>query len=240
MPRRRLLLTALLLLLLGGAGGAVGVWYFFFNGEPPAAASIDQAAGSVASGDPAGSPASLDGTWTVDTSIGSFADFSNSWAGFRVNEVLDNIGDATAIGRTPVVGGSLTLTGQTLSAANIEVDLTTITSDRPRRDPAIQQTLETGSYPTATFGLTEPVELPSAPADGVTYTLTATGDLTIHGITRAADFALEARLVNGVLVVVGSTPFTFSDYGMSPPRAPIVLSVADHGTIELQLFFTKS
>ena len=59
-------------------------------------------------------------------------------------------------------------------------------------------------------------------------------------MTRASDFQLEARLVNGVIVVVGSAPFTFSDFAMSAPRAPIVLSVADHGTIEFQLFFTKS
>jgi polyisoprenoid-binding protein YceI len=238
MTRRRLLLTALLLLLLGGAGGVVGVWYFFFSGEPPVAASIDTAASAVPS--TSGNTGTLDGSWTVNTSMGSFSDFSNSWAGFRVDEVLDNIGGATAIGRTPGVSGSLTLAGQTMSATEITADLTQIVSDRPRRDDAIQRTLETSAFPIATFSLTDPIALPSAPAEGVTYTLTAAGDLTIHGVTRATEFALEARLVNGVIVVVGSTPFTFSDYGMSAPRAPIVLSVDDHGTIEFQLFFTKS
>jgi hypothetical protein len=43
-----------------------------------------------------------------------------------------------------------------------------------------------------------------------------------------------------VIVVVGTTPFTFSEFGLTPPRAPVVLSVADHGTIEFQLFFTKA
>ena len=37
-----------------------------------------------------------------------------------------------------------------------------------------------------------------------------------------------------------TTPFTFSEFGLTPPRAPVVLSVADHGTIEFQLFFTKA
>ncbi len=46
--------------------------------------------------------------------------------------------------------------------------------------------------------------------------------------------------MNDVIVVVGSIPFTFGDYGMSAPRAPIVLSVSDGGTIEFQLFFTRA
>lgn len=237
--QRRLLLPLLLFLLLGGVAGAAGIWFFFFSGQAPAAADINDAAGGLASSDPA-APITIDGTWAVDTSIGSFADFSSSYAGFRVAEVLDNIGDAVAIGRTPDVSGQLILDGDTLTATNIEVQLTTITSDRPRRDPAIQQTLQTSSFPTATFELNQPIILTSAPADGVTYDLTAQGNLTIHGVTKPVEIALQAKLVGGVVVVVGSTPFTFSDYGMSPPRAPVVLSVDDHGTIEFQLFFTKS
>ena len=237
--QRRLLLPLLLFLLLGGVAGAAGIWFFFFSGQAPAAADINDAAGGLASSDPA-APFTIDGTWAVDTSIGSFADFSSSYAGFRVAEVLDNIGDAVAIGRTPDVSGQLILDGDTLTATNIEVQLTTITSDRPRRDPAIQQTLQTSSFPTATFELNQPIILTSAPADGVTYDLTAQGNLTIHGVTKPVEIALQAKLVGGVVVVVGSTPFTFSDYGMSPPRAPVVLSVDDHGTIEFQLFFTKS
>jgi polyisoprenoid-binding protein YceI len=242
---RRLLLSLSLLLLLGGAATAAGVWYFFFNGQAPAAANLDEAAGSLTTpspgvvGDPGG-PVAVDGTWTVDTTIGSFSDYSSSYAGFRVEEVLDNIGDAVAVGRTPDVSGELTLSGGTLSATAIEVQLTTITSDRPRRDPAIQQSLQTSSFPTATFELTEPIALPSTPTEGASYDVTAKGNLTIHGVAQPVEIALQAKLLNGVIVVVGTTPFTFSEFGLTPPRAPVVLSVADHGTIEFQLFFTKA
>lgn len=220
--RRRLFLSLFLSLLLGGAAGAVGVWYFFFSGQAPTATSIDQAAGSVATSDP-GTPTTLDGTWTVDTTIGSFADYTGSYAGFRVDEVLDNIGNATAVGRTPDVSGQLTLAGQTLTAATVGVQLTTITSDRPRRDPAIQQALDTNVYPTATFELTEPIDLPATPAEGVTFDVLATGTMTIHGVTQPVNVALQTRLVNGVIVVVGSANLTFSDYGVTMPRAPITV-----------------
>ena len=225
--------------------GVAGVWFFFFSSSAPVEADLDQAAGAISTNAPSATgaqsaPASLDGTWTVDTSIGSFTDYSSSYAGFRVDEVLDNIGESTAIGRTPDVSGELQLDGQTLSAASIEVRLTTITSDQPRRDPAIQRALETGTYPTATFEITDPIALPTAPAEGVSYDLTANGNLTIHGVTQPVAVNLQARLVNGVIVVVGSTDLTFSDYGVTMPRAPVVLSVEDHGSIEFQLFFTRS
>ena len=82
--------------------------------------------------------------------------------------------------------------------------------------------------------------MPSTPAEGVSYDVTARGNMTIHGVTKPVEIALQARLTNGVIVVVGTTPFTFSEYGLTPPRAPIVLSVADHGIIEFQLFITKA
>ncbi len=239
--RRRVVISAVVVVLVLAVAGGVGLWYFF-SGHAPGAASIDQAAGAVAS-DAARAGATLgttDGTWNVDTTIGSYSDYSSAWAGFRVQEVLSNIGNNTAIGRTPNVSGQLTLSGQTLSAVHVDVDLTSITSDQPRRDPAIQRTLETNTYPTATFDLTAPVSLPQAPVEGVTYNLTATGNMTVHGVTKAVTVTLQAQLKDSVIVVVGSTPFAFADYGMSAPAAPVVLSVSDSGTIEFQLFFTHS
>ena len=145
----------------------------------------------------------MSGTWTVDTSVGSFADYTSAWAGFRVNEVLQNIGDAEAIGRTPDVDGQLTIDGTTLQSGTIAVDLTTIRSNQARRDPAIQRSLETGSFPTATFELTKPVDFGGVPADGQTVTVDATGDLTIHGTTKELTIPLQAQVVNGRIAVVG-------------------------------------
>lgn len=90
-------LSLLVSLLLGGVAGAAGVWFFFYSGQAPTAASLDEAAGSVATSDP-GALVTVDGTWAVDTSIGSFSDYSTSYAGFRVAEVLDNIGETEAVG----------------------------------------------------------------------------------------------------------------------------------------------
>jgi polyisoprenoid-binding protein YceI len=261
--RRRWLIVAVVSVgvIALAAGGAS---YLFFGGEPPAAADLDAAAGAAGATPGASAPAgetpasaepsedtepgpstlpadaSLDGTWRIDTSIGSFSDFTSTWAGFRVKEVLaQGIGGVEAVGRTPGVSGSLELSGPTLLAAAIEADLTAIVSDRPRRDGAIQRALETSSFPTATFVLTEPVDLGGVPQGGQTVGASAAGELTIHGSTRDVVVDLEARLVDDTIVVVGSTGIVFSDYGVTMPTAPIVVSVADEGIVELQLFFTR-
>jgi hypothetical protein len=61
--------------------------------------------------------------------------------------------------------------------------------------------------------------------------------MTLHNVTKQVSVALQAQLKDGIIVVVGSTPFTFADYNMTAPQAPVVLSVDDNGTIEFQLFF---
>jgi polyisoprenoid-binding protein YceI len=182
----------------------------------------------------------VDGSWTVDPSIGSFTDYSSSYAGFRVDEVVSSIGSATAIGRTPDVSGSLTIDDGSLRAASIEVDLTSIRSDQSRRDPAIQRALETSDYPTATFTLSRAVALPEGAASGATVSLTAAGDLTIHDVTRSVVLDLQASLIDGVIVAVGSIEVTFTDFGVEMPTAPVVVSVEERGQIEFQLFFTRA
>ena len=39
--------------------------------------------------------------------------------------------------------------------------------------------------------------------------------------------------------MTGSTPIVFADYDIEKPTSVAVLSVEDHGEMELQLFFTK-
>ena len=65
------------------------------------------------------------------------------------------------------------------------------------------------------------------------------GDLTIHGTTQHVSIPLQAQLVNGTAVVVGSLDLTFADYGVSVPTSPAVVSVDDHGTLEFQLLLTR-
>lgn len=123
-------------------------------------------------------PAGADGTWTVDTAVGTFdvVDATGTFVGFRIDEELASVGATTAVGRTPAVTGDATIDGTTLTAATVEADLTAVVSDEPRRDSRIQAALETDRFPMATFTLSGPVELGADPTTGEQVTVTAPGD----------------------------------------------------------------
>lgn len=183
----------------------------------------------------------LSGTWSVDTTIGEFSyeDSTGTFVGFRIAEELSGIGSTEAVGRTPAVDGTLEIDGLTIESVAIEADMTAITTNDSRRDDNVQRALDTGEFPTATFVLTEPIELGEDALAGEAVAVDAIGDLTIHGVTENVTFPLEAQLVEDTIVVVGSLEVVFADYGVEVPSAPIVISVEDNGPIELQLFFTR-
>lgn len=238
---------------LAAVGG--GLWWFLRDDAPPPV-SLDAAVGEVsdrsttstvdgaADPDASGAPAAdgIEGTWAVegDGEVGFEDDESGSFAGVRIEEELSTIGSTTAVARTPDVTGSITIEGTTLTEASFEVDLTTITTNDRRRDDKVQSALETGEFPTATFTLTEPVELGDGAVDGGPITVEAPGELTVHGVTHPVTVPLEAQVVEGTVVVVGSVEIAFSEWDVEVPSSPIVLSVADVGTLEVQLLLERA
>ena len=237
------------LVLLGVGGGIAGLAYLFLRGAPPPAVGIatpsDGSAqpATTAGALPSGAvgtigPDGLDGTWTIDTTIGSFTDFSSSFVGYRVNETLAENKANTAVGRSPQVSGTLVLAGSKITSVDITADLTGLRSDDDRRDGRLQeQAIETNQFPQAAFRLTSPLALESVPADGITFTATATGELTLHGVTRAVTFPVESRLTGDVVTVTGSIDIVFADFSIERPTSFVVLSIEDHGIMEFQLHF---
>ncbi|MGE0057872.1 MAG: YceI family protein [Dehalococcoidia bacterium] len=247
--------------LLGGALAAVaavavaaGVWYFLIRSDAPEAVSLEaaleaaQTAGTspnatsnnsaastpTTSGSPSsndGTPASLAGTWNLVAG-------GTSFAGYRVQEELAGIGSTTAVGRTTAVTGSLQYDGSQVTSVEVTADMTKLASDRSMRDGQLRnQGIEYAKYPTSTFKLTSPIAISSVPAAGQSVKQTIKGDLTLHGVTKAITMDVEGVLKDGRLVVVGSTVIQFSDYNISKPQGASVLSIADNGTMELQLIF---
>jgi polyisoprenoid-binding protein YceI len=229
----------------------IGVWYFVFRDTAPPKVDVDTASESVdrndagATGSDATDPGDLDGTWTVDNSIGEFDvssdTFTSAFVGYRVQEELAGVGAKTAFGRTPDVTGSLTIDGTEATAAEFTADLTTLVSDDSRRDGQLRnQAIETGQFPTATFTLTEPIDFGTVPTDESTVSVDATGTLTLHGVTRTVTIPLDAKLVGDTIVVTSLFDITFADFDIARPSSAVVLSVEDRGQMEVQLFFTRS
>ena len=227
--------------------GAVGA-FFLLGGDSPDEVDLETAVGSVSttagSGDDAEaatSVADMSGTWTIDAETGEF-DYetaTGTFAGFRIDEELVNVGATEAVGRTGDVTGTVVIDANSVTAADITVDMTTITTNNSRRNSKVQEALATDQFPTSTFSLTEPIELPDGAADGEKISVTGVGDLTVNGVTESIEIPLEAQLAGDTIVIVGSTEITFADFDVEVPSAPVVLSVSDTGTLELQLLLKK-
>lgn len=189
--------------------------------------------------DPSGASVggSVAGTWVI-------ADGSE--AGYRVREQLANLpAESDAVGRTTDVTGSITIvdaSGTTqLTAGQIAVDTTTIASNESRRDNRLRTDgLQTDQFPTATFKITQPVDVPAAALAGTPSDLTLVGDLTLHGVTKAIQIPAQAVLANGQVQVSGSLTFSLSELGITTPNVGgFIVSIADTGALEFLAVFAK-
>jgi polyisoprenoid-binding protein YceI len=239
MPRSRLLIIVAAIVVAIGIGGFI-VYDQILRGDNAAALALPGA--STAPGTSAAPTASFDGvvagTWSVA---------SGSQAGYRVREQLANLpAQSDAVGRTSAVTGSITIetsgTTTSLTAASVSVDTTSITSDKSQRDGRLRaEGLQTDSFPTATFKLTKAVEVPAAAMAGTATAITLTGDLTLHGVTKSVDIPAKVQLAGGTVEVAGSISFPLSDYSIVAPNlGGIIVSIADTGTLEFLVNFTKS
>lgn len=173
--------------------------------------------------------------------IGDWSVADGSEAGYRVDEVLNGT-DVTVTGRTDDVTGSFTIddTGLTLEAAELTVDVASIETDSSNRDEYFRgEALRTDEFPEATFVLSDPVTLESAPASGDIVQTEATGELTIAGQTQTVTAEIEVRSDGETAEIAGSIPITFSDFGVEAPNLGFV-SVEDSGAVEFQLTAAKS
>lgn len=226
--------------VLAGAG-----LFWFFRGDEPAAASVDAALAKAAS--PAAT-AAASATATPTAPAASAGDLvgtyqvvkENTFAGYRIKEELRGIGSNTAVGRTSDVAGSLTFDGKAITATEIVVQTATIKSDDSRRDGTqVRSGLQTAQFPTAKFTLTQPIAIAAMPAEGQKVKFDATGDFTLHGVTKRVTIPLEGARQAGTVVVAGSLEVVLADYSITKPTAATVLSIEDKGLMEFQLVFRK-
>lgn len=174
----------------------------------------------------------ITGTWSVQLNE------DVTFVGYRINEVLNTIGDFEVVGRTPDVTGTMVAEGTSITAVSLVAQMDTVTTDNGQRDRSMRsQALETSEFPQATFELTSPIELGAIPAEGETISVTATGDLMIHGVTQTVDFPLDAQIVGDLIVVVGQLQIQLADFDIAAPSAPIVASVEDTALLELSVAF---
>ena len=145
--------------------------------------------------------------------------------------------DTTAVGRTNQVTGTLTIAGTQVTTTEFVIDVASITSDESRRDGQFRgRIMSADEFPTASFVLTQPIELGAEPGEGVEVATTATGDLTLRGVTQSVTFDVVAKQANGLIGVQGSIPVLFADYSIANPSFGGI-STEDNGLVEFVLVF---
>jgi len=255
--RRNTILALVLAIALLAVGGAAIAYVLVLRGSDVAPLALDTPGTGASSGvgdgtaasSSAGSPslgpgdspaigaADLPGTWSVA---------SGSLAGYRVREQLANLNaESDAVGRTSAITGQATFAMQgsdlVVTDGSFSVDLTTLQSDSRQRDGQLShQGIETAQFPTATFKLTQPVTVPADGLSGAEVTVTLTGDLTLHGVTKSVSIPAQAQLQGSQIQIVGSYSFPWGDFGMEKPQSFSVLSVADQATLEFKLILAKA
>ena len=230
-PRTWLLAVPIVVFLVAVVAPYVYIHFIKADPEPPLVLSdvttTAPADGGTATTRVAGA---IDGTWVVNP---------DSVAGYRVDEVLFGQ-DTEATGRTSEIEGELQIAGLTIDSASFTVDMSTIQSDEARRDNQFRnRIMDTSTFPTATFELTEPIALDALPGDGEPVTASATGELTLRGVTNSVTFDLNAQRNGAVIELNGTIAIEFADYEI-PDASGGPATVVDHGSIEFLLVLSPA
>lgn len=164
-------------------------------------------------------------------------------ARYRVREQLmqhDLPNDA--VGETQQITGGIALDGNGAivpAESRIVVQIGQLTSDQSRRDGYVhRRLLQADSFPTVEFVPTAYRGITPAAVKSATGPMTfdLIGNLTVHGTTRPTTWHVTAQRAGDRVTGNAATRFTFADFGLTQPRMPFILSVAD--TIGLEYDFT--
>jgi polyisoprenoid-binding protein YceI len=210
--------------------------YTHFIEDPPPELTFDDLGGSTTTtGGDDGTTTTTAGDDGEDPAAGGdFVVAGDSQVGYRVPENLFG-SNTEAVGRTSEVEGGISLDGSSVTTASFTVDMTTVASDRSQRDGQFRsRIMSTDRFPTATFELTQPIDLGALPSEGDEVTVSATGDLTLRGVTNSVTFDLTARLQDGHVQISAQIPLDFDAFEI-PDASGGPAQVGREGTLEVLL-----
>lgn len=177
----------------------------------------------------------------ADAPVVYTVDGTQSTASYTVMEELSSIGANEVVGTTNAIIGSILLgeDGTPLMCSNFAVDMRTLVTDENRRDNFLRQnTLESDTYPFATFVVASVDGLDGPIDDGATVSAQLTGDFTLHGVTKTVAWNAEITRDGDNLTGTASYTFLIADYEMEKPIVGPVVSINDEVTLSVDLIAT--
>jgi len=162
------------------------------------------------------------GTWTADP--------AHSSLGFSVK----HLGIATVRGTFGEFEGKIVLDGD-LADAKVtgSAKVASIDTSQPDRDAHLRSAdfFDAEQFPELTFESTSVTEI-----DEETFEIT--GDLTMHGVTKAVRFPLTAERTADGIYALADLPILFSDWNIANPSVGGLVTTASSGTLEVLVHLT--
>ena len=213
--------VAMIVLVVG-----VGPWAYakFLHGDQPDALHLSDDPAAAATGP-------LDGTWSVSP---------GSHAGYEVWETLS--GQRTFVrGQTDQVTGTAAVENSVLTTGNVTVDVKSIATDDTRRDNMFRTlVMNTAAQPTATFEISQPVDLSELPADGTAVTVPVHGTLTLRDQTRDVTTNFQIRRSGQNIETAGAIDTIWTDYQINKPTLFPNIVVEDAGQVQFAIVLSRS
>lgn len=150
--------------------------------------------------------------------------------------------DNDAVGKTSAVIGQIAFddSWNLQPGSQWQVDLRTLESDKVRRDNDVKRFwLETDDFPIGTLTITSIQGLSGAPPEGQPLSVTITGDLDAHGVTKSVVWDATVTLSGNTLTGSAKTEFTFEDFGMAVPDIAGMVTARNPITLEFDFTMTK-
>ena len=231
---RKWFIAGVIVVVVLAIGGPY-VFIHFIEGPAPAKLVLPKGQGAAAGSSKSGATVDLtklDGTWNVG---------AGSVAGYRVQEVL--IGqNSTAVGRTGRDLGVRHPCRQSRSAkATFTVNMASVVSDQSERNAQFDgRIMDVSDYPTAKFVLSGPISLAGGLVTGGSKQYTATGTLTMHGVTKSVTFPVSVEVTSGSAVyVLADVPIVFANWDISNPSVGGFVTTKSTGTLEVLLHLVR-
>jgi polyisoprenoid-binding protein YceI len=160
------------------------------------------------------SPAAADPVPAVDSMAYGFDDTQSTMTIYGSSNVRDWTMDVTALDGTVMMTASEAAV-PAIQSIDLTIPVQQIVSDKDKLQRHAHEALKKEDYPTISFTATD-VQVAEASADS--FAVTANGDLTIGGQTRAATITAKgAQTADGTVAVRGDHRLKLSTYDVERP-----------------------
>jgi polyisoprenoid-binding protein YceI len=224
-------IVAVLGIVVAGAS-----WWFFIRSDAQLATSPLV----IRSADAGSAPAANANGDLAFTIVASHPAVSGSTrAAYFADEKLASLSvPSTATGTTNDVTGQLFVSGAGIDPSresNFTIGLTSLRSDKAKRDENVQIALQTELFPEATFVATALTGYPSEFPENVEVPMTLTGLLSIHGVQNEVTWDVIATRSGEVLTALVTLETRYGDWNVPILNIAGFVTVEEEVTLQLQI-----